>query len=96
MGCIYEDREGICTLSIDDDCKPIKLQLMQGADEDAFCMTSGDPVPSDNCDSYESDWSCEECGVDLNEEGAGCKCRDDDDECAIYVIRLTSKSRKSN
>ena len=67
MSCIYSDCNGYCSLSS-------KESPMQGCSkeeysegEDAYlCVVEDDPTPSDNCDSYESDSVCHECGADFN------------------------------
>ena len=44
-----------------------------GFDLKGVCCVSGDPDPGYNCDTYESDNPCQECGADLNvEECFGC------------------------
>lgn len=78
MGCLYEDRmEGYCTLCMDDDGEPDFEQLQQGCDEGGVCVVSDDPDPSENCDKYESDYTCNECGQDLNVNDCTC---DDEEE----------------
>lgn len=69
MGCIYEDNEGKCSLALDGDGE--LEQDMQGSDN-GDCVVSDDPDPSISCDSYESDWTCLECGADLNAEECSC------------------------
>jgi len=39
-----------------------------------FCCYEDDPDPSYSCESYESDYYCSECGIDLNVKE--CKCND--------------------
>ena len=75
MGCIYEDRSldsaGACTLCDEDD-------LTNGPEgsENGICVCSDDPDPSYSCDSYESDYVCPDCGVDLNVDE--CECEDNE------------------
>ena len=69
MGCIYHNYEEECSLFEKD-----HPGSPQGCDKDGFCSVNEDPVPEDNCENYESDWSCRECGVDLNKEE--CECED--------------------
>jgi len=57
MGCIYSNYKGNCTLK---------------DDENVTCDYECDPDPSYGCEYYESDYVCDECGVDLNVEE--CKC----------------------
>lgn len=69
MGCIHEDRmDGKCSL-----CDSIVGML--GCDENGHCVVSEDPDPGYSCESYESDWECPECGMDLNVEE--CECEED-------------------
>lgn len=75
MGCIYESNSfnedvGKCTLWEEN-------VESRGCDECGICVVSEDPQPSDSCEDYESDWTCIECGVDLNVED--CECEDEDD-----------------
>ena len=73
MGCIYEDRcDGLCMLSLNDDGEFDKESEQQGS-ENGICVVSEDPQPSDNCDAYESDYQCNECGADLNIEDCECE-----------------------
>ena len=74
MGCLYEDRmEGYCTLTLNDDGEfTFDCEDLQGS-EDGYCVCSDDPYPSYICDSYESDWTCPDCGVDLNVEECNCE-----------------------
>ena len=75
MPCIYENKRcGTCTISTDGDDKPITDNMQNGCDEDAVCVVGDDPDPSVSCDGYESDYTCSECGVDLNVED--CECED--------------------
>lgn len=72
MGCIYETNgfdvdAGICTLWEDGAIE------IQGCDEKGYCVVSEDPDPSRNCDCYESDYTCSECGADLNVEECDCE-----------------------
>ena len=69
MGCIYQNREGECTLA--SDTYGNLTEEMEGSD-DGYCVCSDDPSPSDTCGSYESDYTCRECGADLNIEECGC------------------------
>ena len=78
MGCIYEERSleeaGRCSL-----CDENDLTIgPQGCDENGMCCVSDDPDPADSCDSYESDYVCHDCGVDLNVED--CQCETEEDE----------------
>lgn len=75
MGCIYEDQmEGTCTMfdEKNPDLRP------QGCDKKGECCTSEDPDPNVGCDFYESDWTCFDCGVDLNIDE--CECEDEADQ----------------
>jgi|WetSurMetagenome_2_1015567.scaffolds.fasta_scaffold1917859_1 hypothetical protein len=74
MGCIYKNNgfgsdAEVCSLCDDDD-------LTNGPEgsENGICVCSDDPDPSDSCQSYESDYVCNECGVDLNV--AECECEE--------------------
>lgn len=69
MGCIYENFDGECTLW-DDSVESL------GCDEKGYCICSDDPDPSIMCGNYESDWSCSECGADLNMEECDCEAWD--------------------
>lgn len=74
MGCIYMDNDGLCTLSVDDEGVPLEtLQLQGGAGEEGCCEVYDDPQPGDNCESYESDWFCNDCDVDLNIDDCQCE-----------------------
>lgn len=76
MGCIYEDRcDGLCSLATNNDGEFDAECAQQGCDEEGMCVVSDDPDPSHSCDAYESDWSCVDCGVDLNVED--CECEED-------------------
>ena len=75
MGCIYENNgfdedAGRCTL-----CDENDPDNGPEGSENGFCVCSDDPDPSDTCQSYESDYVCHECGVDLNV--AECECEDE-------------------
>ena len=59
MGCIYSHFEGKCTLELEDL-------------EDGYCGYDCDPDPSYGCDCYESDYTCHDCGADLNVEECNC------------------------
>jgi len=73
MGCIYEDRcDGMCSMSTNSDGELDKEQKQQGCDDEGICVVSDDPDPARSCDTYESDWSCHECGVDLNVNECEC------------------------
>ena len=66
MVCIYENNgfdedAGRCTL-----CDENDPDNGPEGSENGFCVCSDDPDPSDTCQSYESDYVCHECGVDLN------------------------------
>ena len=37
-----------------------------------FCCYEDDPDPSYSCESYESDYYCSECGIDLNVKECEC------------------------
>lgn len=66
MGCIYEDRmDGTCTI-YDENIE------MGGCDENGICCCSEDPDPSVTCGFYESDYTCMDCGCDLNVEECDC------------------------
>lgn len=73
MGCIYENNSfgeedsGKCTLWDDGD------GMECGVDENGVCCCSDDPDPADSCSCYESDYTCMECGADLNVEDCGCE-----------------------
>jgi len=58
MGCIYKDSDGVCTMGV--------KESLDG------CIYEDDPDPSDSCASYESDYVCSECGIDLNVEDCEC------------------------
>ena len=65
MGCIYENNSfgengGKCYFFVSDN------EEMESCDENGYCMVSDDPDPSYSCDRYESDYTCSECGYDLN------------------------------
>jgi hypothetical protein len=72
MGCIYQvnafcgDDAGKCNMW----SKDIE---MNGCDDEGFCICSEDPDPNVLCDTYESDNSCSECGVDLNIDECECE-----------------------
>lgn len=68
MGCIYENFEGECGM-FDGDNSIDNL----GCDEEGLCICSEDPDPGYTCESYESDWCCNECGADLNIEECSCE-----------------------
>lgn len=63
MGCIYNvhfsDFTGKCTL---------ELKHL----DDGICIYEDDPNPGDSCEWYESDYTCPECGADLNIEDCEC------------------------
>jgi len=42
------------------------------------CAVDCDPIPSDNCDTYETDYGCPVCGADYN---AG-----EDSECGYGLM----------
>lgn len=74
MGCIYENNGmgsdgGLCYFHEVDGCVDDTL----GMDEKGFCCVSDDPDPSYGCANYESDYTCMECGADLNVEDCGCE-----------------------
>ena len=77
MGCLYEDSEGVCTLSLDDDGLVDKDNIQQGCGDDGICVVSCDPNPGYSCECYESDYSCPDCGMDLNVEE--CTCGEEND-----------------
>ena len=58
MGCIYSNFEGEC---------------MVDETDDGFCHYEDDPDPNYGCGQYESDWTCPECGQDLNIEDCSCE-----------------------
>ena len=73
MGCLYssnsmDEDAGSCTMW-DDTIE------MNGCDDEGFCVCSDDPDPSYLCDTYESDYTCLECGCDLNVDE--CQCEDE-------------------
>ena len=70
MGCIYCNFDGECTLA-SEDCSTNP----QGCDDNGDCMVESDPIPVDNCESYESDSMCHFCGADFN-QGEDCTCGD--------------------
>ena len=70
MGCILEDGCGNCTVAEDG----VEIE----GQEDGICVCSSDENPADSCSSYESDWACRDCGVDLNV--GECECDEEDDE----------------
>ena len=70
MGCIYS-HDGICEFY---DKSEIAGKPM-GCDKNGNCVVEDDPIPSNNCESYESDWSCSYCGADMNSDEA-CTCED--------------------
>ena len=73
MGCLYEDRNGNCTLACNDSGEFV-VSLEQQGSKDGICVVSDDEQPSDNCESYESDDSCFHCGADYNiEEECTCE-----------------------
>lgn len=73
MSCIYECRNsGLCSISTDSDEQPIVNQMERGCDAEAVCIVGDDPDPSMNCDGYESDNTCSECGIDLNVDDCDC------------------------
>ncbi len=51
----------------------IKDQAEEGCDKNGYCAVEDDPNPADSCDSYESDYTCYDCGVDLNVSDCECK-----------------------
>ena len=56
MGCIYSDREGICTLW-DEECKGRNYEndeMGWSVDDDGTCAVEDDPDPTMNCSSFES------------------------------------------
>ena len=59
MGCIYSDSNEKCTIDYE--------EL-----EDEYCVFEDDPDPSVCCSSYESDWVCNGCKLDLNVEECEC------------------------
>jgi len=64
MGCIYHNYSGKCTISEED-------WEMAGS-KDGYCVVDDDPDPACSCDTYESDYYCSECGVDLNIKECEC------------------------
>ena len=77
MGCIYSNFDGFCTLSSSSDPKDSQPQGCGELDEseDMYsCNVEDDPVPSDNCESYETDSGCNECGADYNADEE-CECQ---------------------
>jgi hypothetical protein len=71
MGCIYSDFNGKCTMCDEDDIE----SRPNGSDKECNCSVEDDPVPSDNCDYYESDSTCFRCGADFNADEE-CTCDD--------------------
>lgn len=69
MGCIYNNFDGDCQFfdAEDGDTSP------EGCDEEGICICEDDPDPVDTCQSYESNWTCSECGQDLNVDECGCE-----------------------
>jgi hypothetical protein len=70
MGCIYRDNEEICSLYEEG-----HTGSPNGCDGDGGCWAADDPDPNVGCDQYESDWTCNGCGADLNIEE--CTCEDE-------------------
>jgi hypothetical protein len=76
MGCIYEnnsfgDEDGGKCNFFDDEGDGIDA----GYDEKGYCCCSDDPDPADSCSCYESDYTCYDCGADLNI--GECDCEED-------------------
>ncbi len=78
MACIYADREGSCMMADrdDDDNLIASSNLPGGCSDDGFCVCEDDPDPSITCESYESDYTCPECGADLN--NSDCECDEEE------------------
>jgi len=73
MGCIYSNFSGFCTMSTKD-IKPQGCGDEYSENDEMYaCETEDDPIPSDNCESYETDSGCSECGADYN-AGEECEC----------------------
>ena len=62
MGCIYCNYDGICQF-FDEDEAEIRPN---GCDNNGNCLVEDDPIPSESCEQYESNWMCYECGADFN------------------------------
>jgi hypothetical protein len=63
MGCLNSDFDGVCSLYEDFDVPA----------EGGYCTCDCDPDPSESCSYYESDYTCPECGCDLNVEDCDCE-----------------------
>lgn len=75
MACLYADKcDGVCSMATNNDGEYDPEQKQGGCDDKGVCVVGDDPEPSRNCENYESDWSCYECGADLNNEE--CECDD--------------------
>ena len=63
MGCLNCSFDGVCQVADEFDVP----------DEGGFCVCESDPDPSVSCSMYESDYTCPECGTDLNVEECDCE-----------------------
>ena len=70
MGCLYCNFDGECELYSNDNGPSGQV--------DGVCVVDEDPNPADSCEFYESNWTCPDCGVDLNVEE--CKCDKDNEQ----------------
>ena len=73
MGCISSDFDGKCNMLDEEnaDSRPL------GCSKNGYCNAEDDPIPSDSCDIYESDWKCNDCYADFNADEE-CICGDED------------------
>lgn len=79
MGCTYYNTSfgpdgGKCILFDPEEDHPDDRP--GGCGRQGWCDVIDDPDPSRGCDSYESDYTCSVCGVDLNIDD--CTCDDED------------------
>ncbi len=72
MGCIFKDLEGKCSLAMDTLGNYEENSDIEGCDIEG-CSVDSDPCPLDSCSNYESDYTCYECGADLNIEECTCE-----------------------
>ncbi len=67
MGCIYSNNDGYCTMSSKGNPTQGCAEGEYSEEEEGYpCEVEDDPMPANNCETYESDYCCHECGADFN------------------------------
>ena len=76
MPCMYANNcDGLCTMATNHEGEYDPQHKQGGCDDEGNCIVGDDPDPSHSCETYESDWSCYDCGVDLNV--GECECEEE-------------------